>query len=273
MTGDTERLGLRRPLEGLTRNRPFRFLRDPFCTLCIAVGSLSVNNLGSMSKDALLKQVPLFAELGPTEIDLLAGRTVRKELSKDETLFCEGDRAHGLYLVETGSVKIYKLSAGREQVLHIERPGDSFAEVPLFDGDPYPASAAALEDSTLLFIEKRVFDELCLLRPQIALTVIRVIGKRLRKLTRLIEEISLKDVGHRLAWWLLERVEEHGVWQGECVEVELTLSHSDIGTRIGTVREVVTRMLSRFEAEGLIAVSGRVVRIPKLSRLRDLAAN
>ena len=242
--------------------------------VCIAVRRGKVNNLGFMSKDALLKQAPLFADLGPAEINLLAGRTVRKQVSKGETLFCEGDKAHGLYLVETGSMKIYKLSAsGREQVLHIERPGNSFAEVPLFDGDPYPASAAALEDSTLLFIEKRVFDELCLLRPQIALTIIRVIGKRLRKLTRLIEEISLKDVSHRLAWWLLERVEEHGVRQGDCVELELTLSHSDIGTRIGTVREVVTRTLSRFEAEGLIAMSGRVIRIPQLSRLRDLAAN
>jgi len=226
-----------------------------------------------MTKETLLKQAPLFFGLGQADLDLLASRAVRKHIDKGEMLFCEGDAAHGLYLVEAGSVKIYKLSAsGREQVLHVERPGNSFAELPLFDGGPYPASAAALEESTLLFIDKRSFDELCLTRPQIALSVIRVIGKRLRKLTRLIEEISLKDVGHRLAWWLLERAEEHGVRQGESVELELALSHGDIGTRIGTVREVVTRTFSRFEAEGLIQVTGRLVRIPEIARLRDLAS-
>ncbi|MEW5977102.1 MAG: Crp/Fnr family transcriptional regulator [Acidobacteriota bacterium] len=223
-----------------------------------------------MTKEALLKQVPLFQDLGSAELDLLAGRAVRKQLSKGEMLFCEGDKAHGLYLVEQGSVKIFKLSgSGREQVLHVERAGDSIAELPLFDGGPYPASAAALEDSTLLFIDKRAFDELCLAHPSIGLSVIRVIGKRLRKLTRLLEEIALKDVGHRLAWWLLERAEEHGVRRGDTVELEIKLSHSDIGTRIGTVREVVTRTFSRLEAEGLIEVNGKVVRIPKIERLRD----
>jgi CRP-like cAMP-binding protein len=228
---------------------------------------------GHMTKETLLKQAPLFSGLGETELNLLANRAVNRHIAKGEILFYEGDDAHGLYLVEQGSIKIFKLSAsGREQVLHVERPGNSFAELPLFDGGPYPASAGALEDSSLLFIPKKAFDELCMARPQIALSVIRVIGKRLRKLTRLIEEISLKDVEHRLAWWLLERAEEHGGRQAESVELQITLSHGDIGTRIGTVREVVTRTFSRLEAEGLIQVTGRVVRIPQINRLRDLVS-
>jgi CRP-like cAMP-binding protein len=222
----------------------------------------------TMDKETTLKQVPLFTALPEKELKALAERTIRKSVNRGELLFSEGEKAHGLYIVERGSVKVFKVaSSGREQVLHVERSGHSFAEVPLFDGGPYPASAAALEDSVLLFIDKKSFDSLCLSHPHIALEVIRVIGGRLRKLTRLIEEISLKDVGHRLARWLLERAQEHGRKQGEAVEFQLDLSHGEIGTRIGTVREVVTRSLSRLETDGIIQISGRNVRIPNLKGL------
>ncbi len=222
-----------------------------------------------MEKEQSLKQIPLFTALSPADIKALADRTTRKKLVKGEMLFTEGEPAHGLYMVEQGSIKIFKVaSSGREQVLHVERAANSVAEIPLFDGGPYPASAAALEDTSLLFIDKRSFDALCLSHPQIALSVIRVIGSRLRKLTRLLEEISLKDVDHRLAWWLLERAKEQPASKSDSVEFQLDLSHGDIGTRIGTVREVVTRSFSRLEAEGLLQISGRRLRILSIRRLK-----
>jgi CRP/FNR family transcriptional regulator len=222
-----------------------------------------------MEKEQSLKQIPLFTGLSPADIRALADRTIRKKLVKGEMLFTEGEPAHGLYMVEQGSIKIFKVaSSGREQVLHVEGAANSVAEIPLFDGGPYPASAAALEDTSLLFIDKRSFDNLCLSHPQIALSVIRVIGSRLRKLTRLLEEISLKDVDHRLAWWLLERAKEQPASNSNSVEFQLDLSHGDIGTRIGTVREVVTRAFSRLEAEGLLQISGRTLRILSLRRLK-----
>ena len=224
-----------------------------------------------MDKEQSLSQVPLFTGLPSSEMKALASRAVRKKFSKSEILFTEGEPAHGLYIVESGSIKIFKVaSSGREQVLHVEAAGNSVAEIPLFDGGPYPASGAALEDSTLLFIDRKSFESLCLSHPQIALSVIRVIGGRLRKLTRLLEEISLKDVGHRLAWWLLERAQDCQKVNADSVEFPLELSHGDIGTRIGTVREVVTRAFSRLENEGLVQASGRILKIPSLKKLKAL---
>lgn len=221
-----------------------------------------------------LKKAPLFAGLSQAEIDALAARTVRKGVVKGELLFSEGDKAHGLYIVLKGSVKIFKMSAaGREQVLHIERPVHSFAEIPLFDGGPYPASAAAAEDSTLLFLDKKSFDDLCLSHPRIALSVIRLIGGRLRRLTHLIEEISLRDVSHRLAWWLLEKARTIGKKDNRGIEFELDASHAEIASQIGTVREVVSRTLSRLEADGLISTSGRTLRIEDLERLQSMVSD
>ncbi|HVN80563.1 MAG TPA: Crp/Fnr family transcriptional regulator [Terriglobia bacterium] len=224
-----------------------------------------------MDKEQSLSRVPLFIGLPSSEMKALGGRAVRKKFSKGEMLFTEGEPAHGLYIVESGSIKIFKVaSSGREQVLHVEAAGNSVAEIPLFDGGPYPASGAALEDSTLLFIDRKSFESLCLSRPQIALSVIRVIGGRLRKLTRLLEEISLKDVAHRLAWWLLEKVKDTPRADPDSVEFQLELSHEDIGTRIGTVREVVTRAFSRLESEGLVRVSGRTLKILSIRKLKTL---
>jgi CRP-like cAMP-binding protein len=224
-----------------------------------------------MDKEQFLSQVSLFTGFSPSEIKALAARSVRRKLVRGEMLFAEGEPAHGLYIIELGSIKIFKVAvSGREQVLHVESAGHSVAEVPLFDGGPYPASAAAIEDSVLLFVDRKSFENLCLSHPQIALSVIRVIGGRLRKLTRLLEEISLKDVGHRLAWWLLERARDCRKSNIDSVEFQLDLSHGDIGTRIGTVREVVTRTFSRLESDGLIQVTGRTLKIPSLKRLEAL---
>jgi CRP-like cAMP-binding protein len=224
-----------------------------------------------MDKERFLSQVPLFTGFSAAEIKALAARSARRKFNKGELLFTEGEAAHGLYIIESGSIKIFKVAlSGREQVLHVEGAGHSVAEIPLFDGGPYPASAAAIEDSVLLFVDRKSFENLCLSHPQIALSVIRVIGGRLRKLTRLLEEISLKDVGHRLAWWLLERARDCQKSNGDSVEFQLDLSHGDIGTRIGTVREVVTRTFSRLESDGLIQVAGRSLKIPSLKKLKAL---
>lgn len=226
-----------------------------------------------MDRKAVLKTVALFEGLSESDIDALSARVTHKRAARGELLFSEGDSAHGLYIVEEGSVKIFKLSAsGREQVLHIEQPGQSFAEIPLFDGGPYPASAAAMEESVLMYVNKKDFDELCLTHPQIALTVIRVIGARLRRLTQLIEEISLKDVTHRLAWWLLERVRAAGLAGGKNADIPVDLSHGEIAAQIGTVREVVSRTISRLESDGILHFSGRLVQIPDLKRLEEIVA-
>ena len=118
----------------------------------------------------ILSKVQLFSGLADSEMDFLAPRVVPRKFSPGQIIFNEGDPCSGLYVVASGQVRIFKTSAGgREQVLSIDGPGSSVAELPVFDGGNYPASVAAVDDATLLFASKQDFQELCLTHRQLAL--------------------------------------------------------------------------------------------------------
>jgi CRP/FNR family transcriptional regulator len=215
-----------------------------------------------------LKKVPLFAALSESELGFLAERAQPRAYRSGEIVFTEGDPCDGLFVAETGAVKVYKLSsAGREQVLTIERSGSSIAELPVFDGGNYPASAVAIEDSRLLFISKDDFYRLCVSHPEVALKFLRVIGSRLRLLVNIIEELSFTTVRQRLAA-LLVRMAEKGIRRPQGVEFTLPASQQELAAQIGTVRELVSRNLSRFQAEGILKVKGRRVCILNQESLR-----
>ena len=158
-----------------------------------------------------LRKVPLFADLTERELELLAARAYPRGYQPGEIIFSEGDPCEGLYVVAAGSVKIFNTSAsGREQVLHIERAGHSLAELPVFDGGPYPASTAAIDRCTLLFISKKEFRALCLERPEVSLKVLKSVSARLRTLVAMIEELSFTTVRQRLISWLLQEARNTG---------------------------------------------------------------
>lgn len=191
--------------------------------------------------------------------------------SSGQTIFQEGDPCAGLYVVVSGHVRIFKTSTGgREQVLSIDGPGSSVAELPVFDGGAYPASVAAVDDATLLFVSKQAFQELCLTHPQVALKVLRVVGGRLRRLVGIIEELSFTTVRHRLAALLLRLAKKEGTAvNGDRVVITLPENNQEIAAQIGTVRELVSRNLSRFQSEGLIEIDGRKLTIMNPSALNN----
>jgi CRP/FNR family cyclic AMP-dependent transcriptional regulator len=200
----------------------------------------------------------LFAGLDPKEMQSLASRVSRQRFPRGAMLFAEGDRCTGLYLVASGKIRIFKLSpAGREQVLAVEGPGSSFAELPVFDGGNYPASAAAAEDAEVLFISRRDFQNFCREHPDVALKVIAVVGSRLRRLVGIIEELSFTTVRQRLIALLLRLAETSGTRSKEGIQVDLVTGHQELAAELGTVREIISRNLSRLQAEGYIEVEGR----------------
>lgn len=207
-----------------------------------------------------LAKVAIFSGLSPEELCFLAQRAVPRHCSPGEIVFGEGEPCAGLYVVERGHIRIFKSSAsGREQVLSIDGPGNSVAEVPVFDGGSYPASGSAVDHATLLLIRKQDFQALCLEHPQVALKVLRVVGTRLRRLVGIIEELSFTTVRHRLASFLLRLASREGKRTAEGIEMQLPASHQELASQIGTVRELVSRNLSRFQAEGLLQMEGRKV--------------
>jgi len=218
---------------------------------------------------AILRKTQLFANLTEEEIQALGRRTSRKRLQKGELLFSEGDRCAGLFLVASGKMRIFKLSvSGREQMLAIEGPGSSFAELPVFDGGNYPAAAAASEDAELLFISRKDFQNFCREHPDVALKVIAVVGGRLRRLVGIIEELSFTTVRQRLIALVLQLTEREGTRGKEGIHLELKKSHQDFAAELGTVRELVSRNLSRLQAEGYLEVEGRKLVVRDIAGLK-----
>ena len=207
-----------------------------------------------------LKAVALFAPLTDNELEFLAARSTLKTYSSGQLLFSEGDACAGLFVVASGRVRIFKTSAnGREHVLAIEGPGSSIAELPVFDGGNYPASAAALDPSELVFVSRKDFRAMCLEHPEVALKVLQVVGARLRRLVGIIEELSFTTVRHRLISWLLRQAKNEGRPSARGVAFSLGASHQELAAQIGTVRELVSRNLARLQAQGFIEINGREV--------------
>ncbi len=231
-----------------------------------------IQRLTEMSKPAhsILRQTAIFASLTEKELDALARRALTKRFGQGELLFAEGDPCTGLFLVAAGKIRIFKLSAsGREQILAIEGPGSSFAELPVFDGGAYPAAASALEDSEVLFISRKDFQDFCREHPDVALKVIAVVGSRLRRLVGIIEELSFTTVRQRLIGLVLRLAQDGGTQSKDGVLVELTKSHQELASELGTVRELVSRNLSRLQAEGFLEVEGRRIVLKDVAGLKQ----
>lgn len=136
----------------------------------------------------ILEHTELLKSLSQPELRTLAGRTVRKFFIAGELLFSEGEPCQGLYILARGKVRIFKTSvSGREQVLAVNGPGDTIAELPVFDGGPYPASALAVEDTEIAFISRRDLHAYCMEHPEVALKMLLVVGGRLRALAAELE--------------------------------------------------------------------------------------
>ena len=206
-------------------------------------------------------------------MDSLVARALPRHFGQGEVIFAEGDPCEGLYVIESGTVRIFKTSAsGREQVLAVEGPGGSIAELPVFDGGAYPASAVAASHTALLFMSKKDFQTLCLQHPDVALKVLRVVDARLRGLVSIIEELSFTTVRHRLLALLLREASQKGKQTARGIEFNLTASDQELAFQIGRVRELVSRNLSRLQAAGLLKMEGKMIIIPDLVALEEEVA-
>jgi CRP/FNR family cyclic AMP-dependent transcriptional regulator len=206
----------------------------------------------------VLAKAPLLADLSPNELQLLAARTVRKLFVSGELLFSEGEPCNGLHIIARGKVRIFKTSVnGREQVLALNGPGDTIAELPVFDGGPYPASASATEDSEIAFISRRDFHAYCLEHPEVALKVLAQVGARLRRLVGIIEELSFTTIRQRLIATLVKLAQSEGKKTERGIEFQLPSTHQELASQLGTVRELISRNLMRLQAEGLLDVDAR----------------
>jgi CRP/FNR family transcriptional regulator, cyclic AMP receptor protein len=220
---------------------------------------------------SVLEKTALLSGLSREELQMLARRTVRKLFSAGELLFSEGEPCSGLHIIARGRVRIFKTSVnGREQVLQVNVPGESVAELPVFDGGPYPASAAAVEDTEIAFISRRDFHAYCIEHPEVPLKVLSVVGLRLRRLVGIIEELSFTTIRQRLIATLVRLAQSEGKQTVRGIEFLLPATHQELANQLGTVRELISRNLMRLQAEGLLDVDARQIVVRDLKGLSAL---
>lgn len=216
----------------------------------------------------VLKQTGIFAALTESESSSLAAAVRTRHYAPNQMLFSEGEPCEGLFIVASGRVRVFKLSpSGREHVLTVEGPGSSIAELPVFDGGDYPASAAAVEQSEILFLSRNQFRSFCIEHPEVLLKLLQVVGGRLRRLVAIIEELSFTTVRQRLIAYLLKRAKAEGRAAERGVVFMMDGNHQQVAAEIGTVRELVSRNLARLQAQGFLETDSREVTITDMAGL------
>ena len=200
----------------------------------------------------------LFNGLQDAQLERVAELSYEKKYKRGDTIFFEGDEATGFYMVAEGKVKIFKMSMdGREQILHIFGPGEPFGEVPVFHGQPFPANAVCLVQSSLLFFPRREFVELVTTTPSLALSMLAMLSLRLRRFASQVESLSLKEVPGRLAAHLVYLAEE----QGRTDQVVLDIPKGQLASLLGTSPETLSRIFARMREERLIRVQGKTIEL------------
>jgi CRP/FNR family transcriptional regulator len=215
-----------------------------------------------------LATAPIFQNLAVDQLRSLADIAIARAYRKNETLFLEGDEGTGFFIVKSGRIKVFKVApGGKEQILHLFGPGEHFAEVPALDGGRFPASAAAMEKSEVVFVPKNAFLAVLEQHPSIAIVILTTFARHLRRLTALVDTLSFQEVPERLAGYLVHLAEK----AENPDRLDLDLSKGQLAALLGTIPETLSRALYKLDREGTIAVEGSSIRLLDRSRLEKLA--
>lgn len=216
-----------------------------------------------------LRACQLFTGLPPADLAEIAMVSLSKSINKGDYLFHEGDPAKGFYVVQRGAVNVHRVNAaGKEQVIHVFRTGESFAEAALATERGYPADARALESTQVLLVQKAGFLNLLKRQPELALRMLGSMSAHLRVLVGQLEDLTLKDVETRLANWLVKRCPSPQSEQP--ARIELTMTKRVLAAELGTVSETFSRTLAKFRHQKLIVVKGKTITVLSPARLSAL---
>lgn len=219
-----------------------------------------------------LRSLPLFSELSIEQLRKVTVFSSVTKFQKNDFLFHEGDFYTGFFILLKGSVKVYKITPdGRESVVHLIKPLNTFADIPLFEGSNYPANAQSLEESLAIFLSKEGFLKLIRENPEISLKMLAGFAKRLKSLVSQLEDISSKEVSNRLAKYLMKEIKNTGNEKLPEPFVKLTIPKSTIASFLGTITETLSRAFKKLQGEGIIHVNGKKIFVKDMKRLKDLA--
>ena len=218
-----------------------------------------------VSRLEFLRSSPYFSGLSPAELEEINRLVFEKRYDREKIIIAEEEKAEALYFVASGVVKVFKTSAdGKEQILAIIRPEETFNEVPVFNGGLNPASAQAMVPVVVYGIKRGDIEAILRTKAQVALNVTRVMAKRLRHLVSLVEELSFKRVISRVARILLD-------YAGDGIASGTRLTQRDMAAMAGTAREVVGRSLKALVEDGAIRIDRHRIIVTDRAALGKIA--
>jgi CRP/FNR family cyclic AMP-dependent transcriptional regulator len=202
----------------------------------------------------MLDKIPLFSDLDATELELLSTRMVTRQYPRNTIIINEGDHSDSLYVIRSGSVKVFLGNAeGKEVILNVQKTGEYFGELALIDSGPRSASVMTQEKSTLSLISKSDFEEFLRQHPAATVKIMRGLVKRLRALTDNVRSLALMDVYGRVARLLLKLSQP----EGDVRVIREVLTQQDIADRVGASREMVSRILKDLRDGGYLEIHDR----------------
>ncbi|MBP7962215.1 MAG: Crp/Fnr family transcriptional regulator [Caldilineaceae bacterium] len=223
--------------------------------------------LPSQSIEEILSQVTYLKGLDAEIYAAVAQVASRRRLISGNVIFWEGDACAGLYMVESGTIKVLRMSKdGREQIVHMIHPGETFNDVAALDGGPNPATTIALTDAVVWCVPRIELERIVHRYPPLAWALIGTMAKRTRQLLGLVEDLSLRSVKSRLAQLLLRQAQAN-----ESDDVPRLLTQEEMASRLGTVREMVGRSLRSLATDGVIEFDRHRIVILDADRLAEEA--
>lgn len=216
-----------------------------------------------------LRRTQLFAGLPTADLENIALLVSIRILARGEYLFHEGDPSSGFYVVQKGAISVHRVShSGKEQVIHVFRAGESFAEATLATGMGYPADARAVESSQVYLIQRIGFLELLKRQPELALRMLAAMSSHLRVIVSQLDDLTLKDVETRLANWILKRCPDPE--SDAPATIQLSMTKRALAAEIGTVSETLSRTLAKLRDQHLIDVQTKAIQVHSQARLTAL---
>jgi len=218
--------------------------------------------------DDILRRAGIFQGVDPEAVEALASEFEISDAPRGMILFNEGEPGESLYIVLAGKVKLGRRSSdGRENLVAIMGPSDQFGELSLFDPGPRTATATVVTDARVAVLPKEALQAWVRDRPQIALQLLRVVARRLRRTNTMLADLIFVDVPGRVAKQLLQLAQKFGSLDGGQLRVTHDLTQEELAQLVGASRETVNKALADFASRGWLRLEGKSVVILDRERL------
>lgn len=223
-------------------------------------------------ENCVSREEGIFCDMALDELSDVSHHKISNTYKKGQTLFVQGNHPFGIYCISKGNIKLTKIGIdGKETIVRIVHGGDILGHRSLFTDDNYSATATAMEDTEVCFIDKKFILKVIENNPTVALSIINKLSRDMGTAEKKLTSLHQKNVRERLAELILSLKASHGVKEGKRWKIELKLTREEMATMIGTANETVIRFMTEFKEAGIIEQEGKVLYVTDEEELLNWA--